>query len=189
MPHRIDYGYSLRVFTALAVTLGPGVAAWSGGNTVPRYPKWVLLIAGLSVSVMVLKKRFDARAGRAASTSRSKAVFQSSAREPFQMILAVLGPPCWCLAFGLFGNRMLDKTPPTYHPVRLVSYNKEPKSPAVVTVSSWRTPGDTEVLRYDPLTFGGIGWETPSGTLVEVIVKPGFFGWEWVIGMRRARTP
>lgn len=104
-------------------------------------------------------------------------------------MLLYLGPPCWCLAGGMYGNRLLDRSPPQVHRVALVSVKAPYKGAQVIVVESWRFPGGLEQITRDSFSMATVHAGVPVSTPLDVVVRGGALGWPYVEAIRLARSP
>jgi hypothetical protein len=143
-------------------------------------PKLLCLAAGLVVAAFLAYRRWRA--------PRGEPLPPGSSRRLVRAVLRSVGPPCWALALGLFGNRLLDNAPPVEQPSRLLRVTRPSKGPDRYYVASWRPGRQAELLLRPGLRLEGVHGATPPGTPLVVVTHPGAFGWEWVGAVRRA-TP
>ncbi|MBW2458203.1 MAG: hypothetical protein JRI68_27105 [Deltaproteobacteria bacterium] len=199
--------YSIVVYGGLLATVLPGLWGWFFAATVDSWPRWLCLLAGLALGLVVGGWRFrksvkgqDERmaqqiaeqvAGEGEDSPRPPV---RSASEPdttglrtAKWMLWFLGPPCWVLALAMLGNRFLDTSDVSTHTVELIRVEDRYKGQDVIVLTSWRQGEERLSITRQPMSMPHVHAGVAPGTPLVVSIKPGAFGWQWIVGITPKR--
>lgn len=97
------------------------------------------------------------------------------------VILSLIAFPLSGFGMEMTLNGYLDMEAPSSHSVRVVHKyltRSKKKTHSHVLLESWRRRGETEKLEIPFLLYRQI---SPGKTVMEVVIKPGRFGFEWLV--------